>query len=351
MNSVPRDVTLPSLDTQVTRRPHWRHCSRLTFTLPPSCWNKWGLQSSSASSSLLATGPFTTKPLQKSGRSEDHALLEASPSAYQELGHGQPLPPSMRIRPGQYRWHWINFAASICPQATSQLTCSICFTYRRLQYERILRRLPFWLFTVMCPGLFVFSCFLMSVLTLVLRNWFKQRYASCGPPRAVARLGRMIALHHRMSQNAGDMMQLIQETLNQADESHSRRHRDGHGWKCGGQPQIAVLLHHHGGHQRPYRSAFDEPRGARLRWSAGLQKGRSIMDKGEANRRRTKRKRGRTTSSEQTDLPEPPARPAPRTPRFLPILAWYPLLNLFLNLRLTLILELPRKHLVPGQRR
>ena len=41
---------------------------------------------------------------------------------------------------------------------------------------------------------------------------------------------------------------------------------------------------------------------------------RSIMDKGEADRRRTKRKRCRATSSEKTDLPEPPARPAPRTP-------------------------------------
>ena len=37
----------------------------------------------------------------------------------------------------------------------------------------------------------------------------------------------MIALHHRMTQNAADMMQLIQETLNQADEAHSRRLHDG----------------------------------------------------------------------------------------------------------------------------
>ena len=42
-------------------------------------------------------------------------------------------------------------------------------------------------------------------------------------------LGHMIALHHRMTQNAADMMQLIQETLNQADEAHSRRHHDGQG--------------------------------------------------------------------------------------------------------------------------
>ena len=42
-------------------------------------------------------------------------------------------------------------------------------------------------------------------------------------------LGRMIALHHRMTQNAAEMMQLIQETLNEADEAHSRRHHDGQG--------------------------------------------------------------------------------------------------------------------------
>ena len=24
------------------RRPHWRHCSRLTSTVPPSCWNNFG---------------------------------------------------------------------------------------------------------------------------------------------------------------------------------------------------------------------------------------------------------------------------------------------------------------------
>ena len=45
---------------------------------------------------------------------------------------------------------------------------------------------------------------------------------------AVVMLGRMIALHHRMTQNAADMMQLIQETLNQADEAHSRRIHGGH---------------------------------------------------------------------------------------------------------------------------
>ena len=45
---------------------------------------------------------------------------------------------------------------------------------------------------------------------------------------AVVMLGRMIALHHRMTQNAADMMDLIQETLNQADEAHSRRVHGGH---------------------------------------------------------------------------------------------------------------------------
>ena len=45
---------------------------------------------------------------------------------------------------------------------------------------------------------------------------------------AVVMLGRMIALHHRMTQNAADMMELIQETLNQADEAHSRRMHGGH---------------------------------------------------------------------------------------------------------------------------
>ena len=45
---------------------------------------------------------------------------------------------------------------------------------------------------------------------------------------AVVMLGRMIALHHRMTQNAADMMQLIQETLNQADEAPCRRIHGGH---------------------------------------------------------------------------------------------------------------------------
>ena len=76
---------------------------------------------------------------------------------------------------------------------------------------------------------FLVSCFLMSVLTMVLIHWFKQCCTSCRPPPPVAMLGRMIALHHRMTQNAGDMMLLIQETLNQADEARSRRHHDGQG--------------------------------------------------------------------------------------------------------------------------
>ena len=148
-------------------------------------------------------------------------------------------------------------------------------------------------------------------------------------------LGRMIALHHRMTQNAADMMQLIQETLNQADEAHSRRHHDGQGrlqqqyahgrslaessrphaltpagvdevnppgplmlnpvnpaTPTDPPPHVGFqslqshtdhrrnvvvnpksLLHHRGGHQRLYRSALEEPHGARLRWSAGHQEG------------------------------------------------------------------------------
>ena len=62
------DLSSSLLQPQVTRQPHWRHCSRLTFTVLISCWNKCGLQSSSASSSMWATGRFTTKPLAKSGR-------------------------------------------------------------------------------------------------------------------------------------------------------------------------------------------------------------------------------------------------------------------------------------------
>ena len=84
---------------------------------------------------------------------------------------------------------------------------------------------------------------------------------------------------------------------------------------------------------------------------------RSVMDKGEADRRRTKRKRGRTTSSKKTtrrSLQHVQHLVLQLQLRSLPVLAWYPLLNLFLNLRLTLMpatLELPRKHLVPGQRK
>ena len=107
---------------------------------------------------------FTTRPLQKSGRSEDHALLGASPSSYQELGHGQHSPPSMRIRIGQYRWRWINFAASICPQATSQLTCNICFTYRRLQCES-------WVVFLLLPDVRVDPCVQKLVQTALYVLW------------------------------------------------------------------------------------------------------------------------------------------------------------------------------------
>ena len=33
---------------QVTRQLHWRLCFKLTFTALPSCWNRWGLRSSSS---------------------------------------------------------------------------------------------------------------------------------------------------------------------------------------------------------------------------------------------------------------------------------------------------------------
>ena len=230
-----------------------------------------------------------------------------------------------------------------------------------------------------------FSCFLMSVLTLVLKHWFKQCCTSCGPPRAVAMLGRMIALHHRMSQNAGDMMQLIQETLNQADEAHSRRHRDGQGrWQQyvhgrslpepswlqapapvgtdevtpPGSPMSTRVnpasptdppppagfqsAQSHADHRRnvavnPKSLSYciitadtNDPTDLRSKspmvhdyvGQPGFKKAnvpRSIMDKGEADRRRTKRKRGRTTSSKKTDSPEPPARPAPCTPAPAPV--------------------------------
>ena len=197
----------------------------------------------------------------------------------------------------------------------------------------------------------------------MLKHWFKQCCTSCGPPRAVAMLGRMIALHHRMSQNAGDMRQLIQETLNQADEAHSRRHRDGQGrWQqCvhGRSLPEPSRLHapaptdppppagfqsaqSHADHRRnvavnPKSLSYciitadtNDPTDLRSKspmvhdyvGQPGFKKAnvpRSIMDKGEADRRRTKRKRGRTTSSEKTDSPEPPARPAPCTPAPAPV--------------------------------
>ena len=101
-----------------------------------SCWNRWVPLSSSASSSTWATVRFTTKPQQKSGRSEDPTLQEVFPPFSPGLDHGQPSLPSMRIRPEQYRWRWISFAVFICPPATSQLTCSTCFIFRPSQPER-----------------------------------------------------------------------------------------------------------------------------------------------------------------------------------------------------------------------
>ena len=188
-----------------------------------------------------------------------------------------------------------------------------------------------------CSSSFWFLGFLTLVLITELVRWFKKCWPSRRHRRAVAMLGRMIALHHRMTQNAADMMQLIQETLNQADEAHSRRYHDGQGRlrqqhvrdrslaessrprapdhagfdevdppgpvmlnsvnsetptdppptsrlpvtpatrgpqaQRGGQPQVVVPRHHHGGHQRGYRPTLEEPHGARLCWSAEHQEG------------------------------------------------------------------------------
>ena len=62
------DLSSSRLQPQVTQRLHWRLCFKLTFTALPSRWNRWGLRSSSASSSTWATGRFTRKPQAKSGR-------------------------------------------------------------------------------------------------------------------------------------------------------------------------------------------------------------------------------------------------------------------------------------------
>ena len=218
----------------------------------------------------------------------------------------------------------------------------------------------------------------MSVLTLVLIHWIKQCCTSCGPPQAVAMLGRMIALHHRMTQNAGDMMRLIQETLNQADEARSRRHHDGQGrWQQQhvhgrslaepswlhapapigadevnppGPPMSTPVnpasptdppphvgfqsIQSHADHRRnvavnPKSLSYciiaadtNDPTDLRSKspmvhdyvGQPGFKKAnvhRSIMDKGEADRRRTKRKRCRATSSEKTDSTPAPAPVSP----------------------------------------
>ena len=199
-------------------------------------------------------------------------------------------------------------------------------------------------------------------------------------------LGRMVALHHRMTQNAADMMQLIQETLNQADEAHSRRLHGGH--DCVRQQHVRGLslaessrprAHDHAGldeveppgpgirhsvnsedladppppvdfpslqlhvdHQHnavanpkslsygiitgDANEAIDpRPKSSMAHTYAGqpsIKKANipsSIMDKGGTDRRRTKRKRCRATSSERTHSPEPPARPVPRTPAPAPV--------------------------------
>ena len=198
---------------------------------------------------------------------------------------------------------------------------------------------------------------------------------------AVVMLGRMIALHHRMTQNAADMMELIQETLNQADEAHSRRMHGGHDGvrhhhvrglslaessrprahdharldeaelpgpgirhsvnseDLADPPPLvdAQSLQLHMDHQRnavvnpkslsygvvtgETNEAIDpRPKSSMARTHVGqpsIKKTNvpsSIMDKCGTDRRRTKRKRCRATSSERTHSPEPPARPVPRTP-------------------------------------
>ena len=89
----------------------------------------------------------------------------------------------------------------------------------------------FWLvlaFAFGC-GSFWFLWSLMFVSITELIHWFKTCWPYRRHRKLVAMLSRMIALHHRMTQNAAEMMQLIQETLNQADEAHNRRHHDGQG--------------------------------------------------------------------------------------------------------------------------
>ena len=199
-------------------------------------------------------------------------------------------------------------------------------------------------------------------------------------------LGRMIALHHRMTQNAADMMQLIQETLNQADEAHSCRIHGGH--DCVRQHHVRGLSlakssrprahdharldeveppgpgtrhsvnsedladlpppvdfqslqlhvdHQHNAVVNPKSLSYGvitgdaneavdpRPKSSMAHTHAGqpsIKKANipsSIMDKGGTDRRRTKRKRCRATSSERTHSPEPPARPVPRTPAPAPV--------------------------------
>ena len=147
------DLSSSRLRPPVTQQLHWRLCFKLTFTAPPSCWNRWDLLSSSASS-------WITKPQPKSGRSEDPTLLEVSPPFSPGPDHGQPSPPSTRTRPEQYRWHWISSAVFICPPATSQLTCSTCFIFRRSQPERTFKcRLSLFFDVLLCVSLLSFRSF------------------------------------------------------------------------------------------------------------------------------------------------------------------------------------------------
>ena len=214
----------------------------------------------------------------------------------------------------------------------------------------------------------------------------------------------MIALHHRMTQNAADMMQLIQETLNQADEAHSRRIHGGH--DCVRHHHVRGLSLAESSRLRAHDHArLDElePPGPGIRHSvnsedladppppvdfqslqlhvdhqhnavvnpksfidprpktsmAHTQVGQpsikkanipsSIMDKGGTDRRRTKRKRCRATFFERTHSPEPPARPVPRTPAPAPVSPCARAHSDAGNPGTPP--ELPRKYLAPGQRK
>ena len=161
-------------------------------------------------------------------------------------------------------------------------------------------------------------------------------------------LGRMIALHHRMTQNAADMMQLIQETLNQADEAHSRRIHGGHdgAWH----PHLRGLSLAESSRPRAHDHArLDEvePPGPGIRHSVNsedladpppLADAQSLQLHVDHQRNAVVNRASRrpmfpapswtrvrpvgaerSGSSERTHSPEPPARPVPRTPAPAPV--------------------------------